>query len=150
MVLSGYARALVGVLLISAIIGIYLLLVDDVLKSYAPTHAIVLAGFVALDITFVIFILGGERAGILGALGLGVVQFLFMAVDPLTAKVVDPISGKETGGGGGVGEFFLYLYGASDFTVPGRYTFLVLIILQVILIAISLKARRVPPQAPKP
>lgn len=130
------AKRVVYLLVIAIIVMVVMLLTDDVLWRFAPSHAYGVIGFIVIDLILILWIASNPSGGVTGTLVWSTLQFLAMVFDPLTANVTDPITGNLMFGGFSVEQAFNYLYFDQIY-----YTFDILLMVLVVTIALSYQAR---------
>jgi len=125
-----------AVLLVSALIGSYILLTDSILWQDAPTHADGLIAFVVLDLALVVGLWWKPKLATIGMTLLALVQFGAMGADVFVGQSVGTTMSTQS---------FLQHY------LLGDAAFLSLLGVQVVLIVVGIVGiivmRRAPPVA---
>jgi len=142
---KAHRNLLAALLFRSIVLGVIILAFDGLLWFDNPKngHAYALAAFTAISVVLLGLVVAKPRVGFTAAAVWATLQFLMMAADPLSGPQI----------GISPGEFALYLYGitpissTSQFSCPFecppfRYSFAVLLVVQLALAAVAWRARR--------
>lgn len=142
MALRSVEWGLVGLLTASSVAAIVMLLTDTILWEFAPTHAYAVIGFILIFVILMGTVIWRPALGVKLTLAWSVLLILAMALDPLTATINDPITGKPFFGG------YTPMEALDQLWTGGVYpTFAILFALVVITLIVSVWAWRTAPKA---
>ncbi len=127
----------IALLALSVVAGAAMLVTDDVLREFSPTHWYAVIGFIVIFLILIGLIFLRPARGLLATMVWSILLMVAMLADPLTANNIDRFTGEPAFGGLTVREAFVYLW-----TEQVYFTFPILFALVVLTLVFAWRARR--------